>query len=50
MCVYAYIRVSEHMYRNVNLHLLEIITASININVLLNWQCYTFLLEFTPVT
>lgn len=39
------------MYRNADaIHLFEIFTASINMNVLLDWQCYTFLLEFTSVT
>lgn len=38
------------MYGNADdIHLFEIFTISINMNVLLNWQCYTFLLEFTSV-
>lgn len=51
-CVYTcvYIHECTHMNRNADaIHLSEIFTASINMNVQLNWQCYTFLLEFTSV-
>lgn len=51
VCMHIYMLKCTHMYRNTDpIHLLETTSASININVLLNWQCYTFLLEFTSVT
>jgi len=49
--MHTYMHKCTHIYRNTDpIHLPETISPSINTNVLLNWQCSTFLLEFASVT